>query len=110
MMERFRWLWAGIAILLVRHLQCMHWEIGATELAAKSTSFNRTLPRQNQEEWVLWTKTHGKIYSSSAEEAERYVTWQSNRAYIEKHNRNSHKFGFTLKMNQFGDLVSNYQE
>ena len=58
------------------------------------------------EEWHLWKAQHGKSYQSELEELERHVLWQSNKKYIEAHNQNAHVFGFTLKMNHFGDLVS----
>ena len=39
------------------------------------------------------------------EELRKHVTWMSNKAYIEQHNQYSDTFGYTLKMNNFGDLV-----
>lgn len=39
------------------------------------------------------------------DELERHIVWLSNRKYIEEHNRNSGTFGYTLAMNQFGDMV-----
>lgn len=57
------------------------------------------------EEWHLWKSRHSKIYESQLIELERHLTWLSNKKYIEQHNVNSHIFGFTLAMNQFGDLV-----
>nr|CAI46305.1 silicatein alpha [Suberites domuncula] len=56
------------------------------------------------EEWQLWKSTHSKMYESQLMELERHLTWLSNKKYIEQHNVNSHIFGFTLAMNQFGDL------
>lgn len=56
--------------------------------------------------WTSWRRTHGKSYSSSSEELERYVVWRSNTAYIQSHNSYADKFGFTLTMNRFGDMVS----
>ena len=57
------------------------------------------------EEWNLWKGLHEKSYSSQLEELERHLVWLSNKKYIEQHNANSHVFGFTLRMNHFGDLV-----
>ena len=57
------------------------------------------------EEWNMWKAEHGKSYGSEMEELERHLNWLSSKAYIEAHNANSHIFGFTLKMNHFGDMV-----
>ncbi|XP_065903076.1 procathepsin L-like [Dysidea avara] len=57
-------------------------------------------------EWNEWKTLHGKIYESEREELTRYATWVANKAYIEEHNKHSDVHGFTLKMNQFGDLGS----
>lgn len=58
------------------------------------------------EEWESWKSQHGKWYAHSVEELERHIIWASNRKYIEDHNANADMFGYTLAMNQFGDLVS----
>ena len=58
------------------------------------------------EEWSLWKGEHDKSYGSQLEELERHLVWLSNRKYIEQHNANAHLFGFTLRMNHFGDMVS----
>ena len=58
-----------------------------------------------REEWNLWKAQHGKSYNEEREELERHIVWLSNRAYIEHHNANADIFGFTLAMNQFGDMV-----
>ena len=43
----------------------------------------------------------------SQEELQRHTVWMANRQYIEDHNTfNTENTGFTLAMNQFGDLVS----
>ena len=49
-------------------------------------------------------QTYGKKYESDNEEMRRNTIWQSNKKYIETHNANADKFGFTLGMNGFGDL------
>ena len=61
------------------------------------------------EEWNLWKSQHGKSYQSELEELERHLVWLSNKKYIESHNNNAEVFGYTLAMNDFGDLVSLYQ-
>lgn len=58
------------------------------------------------EEWHLWKTEHGVSYSDDMEELRKHVTWMSNKAYIEQHNQYSDTFGYTLKMNNFGDLSS----
>lgn len=60
------------------------------------------------EEWELWKSTHSKQYVSERHELEKHMVWLSNREYILGHNANSHIFGFTLKMNHFGDMVRMY--
>ena len=62
------------------------------------------------EEWSLWKSQHGKSYQSELEELERHLVWLSNKKYIESHNNNAEVFGYTLAMNNFGDLVSLYQQ
>jgi len=51
-----------------------------------------------------WKATHQKSYHSPAEEALRYHIWTQNNIYIQLHNQRNNT-GFTLKMNQFGDLT-----
>ena len=58
------------------------------------------------EEWHLWKTEHGKSYEDEREELRRHGIWASNMEYIEHHNEHTDKHGFTLRMNQFGDLVS----
>ena len=57
-------------------------------------------------QWDAWKATHSRSYLNTSEELERYVIWRSNQAFIENHNSYAEKLGFTLQMNQFGDLVS----
>ena len=61
---------------------------------------------EHQEEWQLWKTEHGKSYQSQREELERHVVWLSNREYINSHNENSIKMGFSLRLNHFADMVS----
>jgi len=56
------------------------------------------------EEWEAWKQEHSKTYASDEEELRRHIIWQSNKKYIDGHNEHSDTFGFTLKMNEFGDL------
>lgn len=58
-------------------------------------------------EWLEWKKEHSRVYETDIHELERYVTWQSNKAYIDAHNQLKDQFGFHLALNQFGDLVGN---
>ena len=54
--------------------------------------------------WEAWKVIYGKAYEDEGEERVRYVIWQENMKKIAEHNLK--KKGFTLAMNQFGDLVS----
>ena len=56
-------------------------------------------------EWHLWKSTHQKTYEGEHEELRHHIVWLSNKKYIEEHNKYSEHFGYTLEMNQFGDLV-----
>ena len=59
-----------------------------------------------QFQWGAWKEARGRSYSSVEEEKERYSVWLDNMRYIEQHNREADKHGFSLKMNSFGDTVS----
>lgn len=48
---------------------------------------------------------HGKEYGSTEEELMRHTVWESNKKYIDNHNEHADTLGFTLAMNEFGDLV-----
>ena len=61
---------------------------------------------QLSHEWHAWKSKHRKSYISNAEELERHLIWLSNKKYIEGHNANNNVFGYSLSMNQFGDMVS----
>lgn len=56
--------------------------------------------------WNAWKAEHGKNYRSVKEELYRHIIWQSNLKYVDEHNAHADKFGYTLKMNKFGDLES----
>ena len=57
--------------------------------------------------WVGWRKKHKKSYANSQEELERYIAWRSNTVYIQYHNKYADTFGFSLAMNNYGDMVKN---
>lgn len=57
-------------------------------------------------EWHSWKAEHTKTYSSFHAELQGHITWKANQALIDAHNSHKEVFGFSLKMNQFGDLVS----
>lgn len=57
-------------------------------------------------EWNSWKELHKKTYECEHEELARYTIWAANKAYIEEHNKNADTFGYTLKMNEFGDMVA----
>ena len=65
-----------------------------------------SLPHQLPAEWHGWKLEHGKGYSSEREEVYRHVVWQGNKKFIEAHNMYNKTFGYTLAMNEMGDLVS----
>ena len=57
-------------------------------------------------EWELWKRSHGKQYTSEPEELHRHTVWESNKLYVENHNKNADKWGYALAMNKFADLES----
>ena len=61
---------------------------------------------QYPREWHSWKAEHGIAYKDDHEELGRHIVWLSNQKYIDEHNKYSDHFGFTLKMNKFGDMVS----
>ena len=69
-------------------------------------SLTTVLKEVFRKEWEAFKAEYGKVYSSSAEEEYRMLTFLGNRAYIAKHNRLAHQghYSFFLKMNQFGDI------
>ena len=62
------------------------------------------------EQWRTWKSSSGKSYLSKEEEALRYSIWKDNVNYIDQHNAEADKHGFTLKMNSFGDMVGGWRE
>ena len=59
----------------------------------------------SDERWIPWKVSHGKEYVSEEEELVRYLVWVDNMRYIEIHNQNADKHGYTLEINHFGDMV-----
>ena len=61
------------------------------------------------QEFQDWKVKYNKVYETKETELERQIIWESNKKFVENHNANSDKFGFTVAMNEFADLVSKYQ-
>ena len=57
------------------------------------------------DQWMAWKRGNGRWYSSSQEEETRFAVWKENLEYIQQHNSNSDLYGFTLRMNSYGDMV-----
>ena len=84
-----------IAVLLIFELKAGYAYVAADEnLAFKYDPL-----------WMTWKQVHDKSYDSDIHELEKYVTWVSNHALIETHNQLESRFGYSLAMNQFGDMV-----
>ena len=49
---------------------------------------------------------HNKEYMEELEELRRQTVWESNKKFIDSHNSVADKFGYTLEMNEFGDLTN----
>ena len=58
-----------------------------------------------QEEWEAWKQLHSREYPSLELETKKQTVWLTNREYINEHNNRALEFGYTLKMNHFGDMV-----
>ena len=62
---------------------------------------------EHQAQFDSWKTTNGKRYESSDIELGRQLIWESNKNYVENHNKFAAKqFGFTVEMNEFADMVS----
>ena len=57
-------------------------------------------------EWHSWKSRHQKTYDDESHEMKRRVIWKSNFELIMEHNRKGHSF--TLGLNQFADMVSEF--
>ncbi len=90
-----------LVLLVSQQLRSLAWKFGS-----ETESFERGRQGlEDADEWRLWKSEQARLYASSTEELERYVIWRSNKAYIESHNEYSQEFGYTVRMNKFGDLV-----
>ena len=96
------WVDVSVAALLILELQSTSWQL-AESVGSQAVDFTSL---EDEHEWMLWRQTHKKSYASDIDELERYIVWRSNKVFIDHHNNYSNIFGFTMKMNQFGDLVS----
>ncbi|XP_019864005.1 PREDICTED: cathepsin L1-like isoform X1 [Amphimedon queenslandica] len=56
------------------------------------------------QEFQDWKVKYNKVYETKETELERQIIWESNKKFVENHNANSDKFGFTVAMNEFADL------
>ncbi len=45
------------------------------------------------------------MYEEELEEFRRHTIWQANQKFVNAHNTYAYKFGYTLDMNEFGDLT-----
>ena len=58
------------------------------------------------QEFQEWKVKYNKVYETTDAELARQIIWESNKKFVENHNANADKFGFTVAMNEFADLVS----
>jgi len=58
-----------------------------------------------QDEWDLFKSTHSKKYDNEVEERFRMKIYLENRHKIAKHNKDGDTHGYTLAMNQYGDML-----
>ena len=58
------------------------------------------------QEFHEWKVKYNKVYETTDAELARQIIWESNKKFVENHNANADKFGFTVAMNEFADLVS----
>ena len=61
---------------------------------------------QFQKEWDSWKAQYGKRYDDDMEELSRHAIWESNKLYVEEHNANADKWGYTLDTNEYADMES----
>ena len=54
----------------------------------------------------IYCRSLSQVYESEVEELHRHTIWQANKKYVDEHNAHKDMFGYTLAMNEFGDLVS----
>lgn len=58
-----------------------------------------------EKEWNLWKAEYGKKYYSDEMELSRKSIWAANKMFVDTHNANAELHGYTVKMNEFADLV-----
>lgn len=56
--------------------------------------------------YFFFFQEHGKQYEDDDTEIRRYSIWKDNLVTIAKHNMDAEKHGYTLGMNEFGDLTT----
>ena len=65
---------------------------------------------QYAEEFEAWKEKHGRFYESDEVELRRRITWESNMQFVKEHNAHADEIGFTVEMNKFADLVSQFMQ
>merc|ERR1711871_1048666 len=60
----------------------------------------------DHKEWTVFKTEFKKIYESVEEHNARFETFLENLAFIKAHNAKSEEHGYTVGMNQFGDMSS----
>lgn len=74
-----------------------------------SHSLDLVLDSVTRLEWEAWKTTHSKDYSHLLEEQQRCEVWRRNKKMIDTHNAaTAGTSGYTLAMNEFGDLVCSH--
>jgi C1A family cysteine protease len=56
--------------------------------------------------WAQWKTDFGKDYLSSVEHDTRFLTFKDNVDFINSHNSRAEEHGYTVGLNQFGDMNS----
>ena len=79
--------------------------LGSFLASAQAVSFYEVV----SDEWVTWKLFHGKNYSNAVEDKFRLKIFMENKAKVARHNAAAHRGekSYFLKMNTYGDLVSN---
>jgi len=61
-------------------------------------------------EWLTRKEVHSREYDSVKEETKRSYMWLDNKKFIEEHNLEAEQHGYSLNMNHFGDMVSDFTD
>ena len=79
--------------------------LGSVLASAQAVSFYEVV----SDEWVTWKLFHGKNYTNEVEDKFRLKIFMENKAKVARHNAAAHRGekSYFLKMNTYGDLVSN---